>query len=285
MVRLLLVRLRCILAVQAMLIVCLLAADWVPAMAAPVASCGDIVINEVKFKQTDSSDGGVPAGDEWVELYVVNAIATDATVIVDDLETTTSGRFRLEFTVPAGTPAGKYIIVHDNATGSGESLPSGSAVNATEYFSAGGSGGSGAGVHLNDSGDNIVLTIDGAACEEVHWGTRGSDANIAPPSTAAITIAFGSASSIAAGESIQRSPSGSGISFLRAGTGVSGSTAVGTPTTMGYSNNTTANAVTLAFFGARPRLAATGAFPALVVLPLLAGVAIGRRRIAGLSRD
>lgn len=216
-------------------------------------------------------------------LYIVNAITVDAIVVVDDLETTTSGRFRLEFTVSAGTPAGKYIIVHDNANGSGEALPSGSAVNASEFFGAGGSGGSGAGVHLNDAGDNVMLTIDGTACEEVHWGTRGSDANVAPSSPAAVTIAFGSSSSIAAGESIQRSPNGSGGSFLRAGTGTSGSTAVGTPTTMGYSNNTTANAVTLASLSARPQAHAATTLSAFGVLVLAFGVAISRRSVAALS--
>lgn len=245
---------------------------------APEAICGDIVINETKFKQTSAADGGVPEGDEWVELFVVNALSADAIVIVDDLEITTSGRFRLEFTLPSGTPAGKYVIIHDNASGNGESLPSGSAVNAIEFFGAGGSGGSGAGVHLNDSGDNVVLTIDGSACEEVHWGTRGSDANIAPPTPAVNTIAFGSSSSILAGESIQRSPNASGSTFLRAGQGISGSTKVGSPTTLGHNNNTTSNALTLRAMDART--AGGGAALPLLALSLAGGVAAAGARVA-----
>ncbi len=257
----------------------LLAAPWAPTRAEPAAACGDIIINEIKFKQTDSTDGGVAAGDEWVELYVVNAIVADTTVIVDDLETTTSGRFRLQFTVAAGTPAGKYLIIHDNASGSGEALPSGSAVNAIEFFGAGGASGSGAGFHLNDTGDNVLLTIDGASCEEVHWGTRGSDANIAPTTAAAITIAFGPASSVLAGESIQRSPNSSGSSFLRAGTGVPGATAVGSPTTMGHSNNIGPNAITLSSFAAAQQTPGFVLVPVLSLACLLAGAALARRRL------
>ncbi len=212
-------------------------------VAEAAGACGDIVINEVKFKQTSTNDPNYIDEDEWVELFVVRAINEPTTVTVDDLETSTSGRFRLTFTVNSAS-ASSYIIVHDNASAStSESLPP-QATNVQEFFGAG----TDAGLHLNDSGDNIVLLIEGQACEEIHWGTRGSGSN-SNPNPPATVYAFGSAANIGAGESIQRSPNGTGNDWYQAGTGTP---EVGYPTTMGFDNNAgVATAITLQSLSAR----------------------------------
>ncbi|NOZ27615.1 MAG: hypothetical protein GXP39_06120 [Chloroflexi bacterium] len=238
-------------------------------MAEAVGACGDIVINEVKFKQTSTNDPNYIGEDEWVELFVVRAIDEPTTITVDDLETSTSGRFRLTFTVNSAS-ANSYIIVHDNESAStSEPLPP-QATDVQEFFGAG----TDAGLHLNDSGDNIVLLIEGQACEEVHWGTRGSGSN-SNPNPPAIVYAFGSTTNIGAGESIQRSPNGTGGNWYQAGTGAP---EVGYPTTMGFDNNAgVATAVILQSLSAHSGNGAW-AYPLVGIAFALTLAVAGRRR-------
>ena len=62
---------------------------------------------------------------EWVELYVASDIAVDTTFFITDQDAPAAGEFAKVFTLPAGTLAGNYVVIHndgdpanDNATSS-----------------------------------------------------------------------------------------------------------------------------------------------------------------------
>lgn len=210
-----------------------------PAAAAPDdAVCGDVVINEIKFKQDGSGTTPVWNEDEWVELYTTVELPAGTVIKLDDMESNT-GRFQTEFTLATAVPADKYIVVHANTQAESESPTAG----YLNIYEAGNS------LHspvLNNTGDNIVLYVNSSACEEVHWGSRGSNANNGPPSpSAAIEYAYGSASNVSAGESIQRNPNGTGTVFLQGD-----DSAFPDKTTIGYNNNGPSTLVTLVSFTA-----------------------------------
>lgn len=210
-----------------------------PVAAAPDdAGCGDVVINEIKFKQDGSGNDPQGKEDEWVELYTTTDLPAGTVIKLDDMETGT-GRFRITFTLSSQLEADKYIVVHANEQTESES-PSAGAINV---FEAGNS------LHspvLNNTGDNVVLYVNGAVCEEVHWANRRTDANNGPPSPAAsIEYAYGSASNISAGESIQRDPNGTGTVFLQGD-----DSAFPAKTTIGENNNGDPTLVNLVSFTA-----------------------------------
>ena len=192
-----------------------------------VASCDDVVINEVLFRPAN------PPNDEWVELYVVNAIAVGTILKISDLEIG-SGRFQLEFILSAGVPGNRYIVVHGNDLPESQEPD----IGYVNFFNAGN------GARLANGGDNVVLSINGAECEEVHWGSVKTPASEAP-----VTRAFGSTSSINSGESIQRLPNGLEGQFVRGTT--SGLYNAIEGNSIGRNNDDGTLAVTVSWFHSR----------------------------------
>ena len=228
------------LATLVMLIIAILLASYAHlAVAAPdAAGCGDVVINEIKFKQDGSGTTPPWNEDEWVELYTTVELPAGTVIKLDDLESGT-GRFQTEFTLAAAVPADKYIVVHANTQTESEEPTAG-------YLNIYEAGNPLTSPVLNNTGDNMVLYVSGTACEEVHWGSRGSNANNGPPSpAAAIEYAYGSASNVSAGESIQRNPNGTGTTFFQGD-----DAAFADRTTIGYNNNGDPTLVALVSFTA-----------------------------------
>ena len=195
------------------------------APAALHASCGDAVINEVLFKQTD------PLNDEWVELFTLAELPVGTVLEVDDLETSSSGHLYLTVTLTETVTTAGFIVIHGNDAADSDEPTAGNA----NFFGAGSR-------KLNNTADNIVLRINGADCEEVVWGSGALAESSAPT-----TFIYGSSSNVSAGESIQRNPSGdaNGALFIEGD-----SPELFGTSTIGRNNNDGTLPVTLAWFEA-----------------------------------
>ena len=223
------------------LVLLLLPALAVPLLSAPApvaadsATCADVIINEIKFKQDGSGTTPPYAEDEWVELYVVADLPAGTILTLDDMESST-GRFYAQFTLSTLVPAQNYIVVHANTEAESEAPTAG-------WLNVFGAGTPLTSPVLGNTSENVVLSVNSAACEEVHWGNRGGSNNGPPSPAAAIEIAYGSSSNLAAGESIQRNPNGTGLSFVQGD-----DAALHARTTIGANNNDGSVPVTVAWF-------------------------------------
>jgi len=69
-------------------------------------------INEIMY---DPASGlGADAREEWVELFVALDIAVDTTYFITDQDAPAAGEFAKVFTLPAGTAAGSFVVIHND---------------------------------------------------------------------------------------------------------------------------------------------------------------------------
>ncbi|KAA3659335.1 MAG: lamin tail domain-containing protein [Chloroflexi bacterium] len=226
-------------------------------------------INEIMY---DPASGlGVDARAEWVELFVALDIAVDTTFFITDQDAPAAGEFAKVFTLPAGTAAGSFVVIHNDGNPVNDN-PTSSPI---EFYMGNNS------LKLNNNGDEVVLYQGGDAtgepCDYVEYLTPNS------PMPAGFSWDISGcptpASSQDYGTSISLDPNGvesdSACDWAESGLNSPndpGTPFTGGPETEGITNTISPTAVSLASFTATKSQSATvSASMAFVLMAALTG--------------
>lgn len=211
--------------------------------------CG-LLINEVMYHPAGGTGGAARA--EWVELFVSQDIGADTTFFITDLDLPSVGVFEKVFTLPTGTAAGSYILIHNDGDPANDGQTTMTGIYTTISFFMGN-----VAVKLNNDGDEIALyqgaATDGNPCDFMAY--EGGNSGV--PGGFAWDDSCVQPNSNGPGLSISLDPNGvgsnSGCDWATSGENSPNHPDLpitGAPHTMGWANNTTPTAVTLASFTA-----------------------------------
>ncbi len=226
-------------------------------------------INEIMY---DPAPGlGADAQAEWVELVVVDSILVDTTFFITDQDAPAAGEFAKAFTLPAGTAAGSFVVIHNDGNPADDN-PTSSPI---EFFMGNRS------VKLNNNGDEVALYQGGDAggvpCDYVEYLTPNSSMPAGFSWDSSSCPNPGSSQDY--GTSISLDPSGvgsdGGCDWAESGLNSPndpGEPFTGGPHTQGYTNTIVPTAVSLASFTAeKSQSAAVSLNIAVVLMAALTG--------------